>query len=110
MDPINIIRYPVLGLDGMDPVLYLRKDALILVDILANRCYSYTHTKQQRTHNDSRARGSVSGICMCIRTRLYHMYVSVRTIMDLRDYPVLVLIMIMLPTVVVAVVGAVCLG
>jgi hypothetical protein len=30
--------------------------------------------------------------------------------MDLRDYPVLVLVLIMLPTVVVAVVGAVCLG
>jgi hypothetical protein len=47
---------------------------------------------------------------MCIRTRLYHMYVSVRTVMDLRDYPILVLLLIMLPTVVVAVVGAVCLG
>ena len=30
--------------------------------------------------------------------------------MDIRDYPVLVLIMIMLPTLVVAVVGLVCLG
>jgi hypothetical protein len=94
----------------MDPVLYPRKDALILVDSLANRCYSYTHTKQQRKHNDSRVRGSVSGICMRVRLGLYHMYVSVRTIMDLRDYPVLVLLLIMLPTVVVAVVGAVCLG
>jgi hypothetical protein len=47
---------------------------------------------------------------MHIRLGLDHMYVSVRTIMDLRDYPILVLIMIMLPTVVVAVVGLVCLG
>jgi hypothetical protein len=30
--------------------------------------------------------------------------------MDLRDYPILVCVMIMLPTVVVAVLGAVCLG
>ena len=47
---------------------------------------------------------------MRIRLGLYHMYVSVWLIMDIRDYPILVLIMIMLPTVVVAVVGAVCLG
>ena len=37
-------------------------------------------------------------------------YHSVGAVMDIRDYPVLVLIMIMLPTLVVAVVGAVCLG
>ena len=37
-------------------------------------------------------------------------YNSVGYIMDIRDYPLLVLIMIMLPTLVVAVVGAVCLG
>jgi hypothetical protein len=30
--------------------------------------------------------------------------------MDIRDYPILVLIMIMLPTVVVAAIGIVCLG
>jgi hypothetical protein len=30
--------------------------------------------------------------------------------MDLRDYPVLVCVMIMLPTLVVAVIGIVCLG
>jgi hypothetical protein len=30
--------------------------------------------------------------------------------MDLRDYPILVLIMIMLPTLVVAAIGIVCLG
>ena len=30
--------------------------------------------------------------------------------MDIRDYPLLVLIMIMLPTAIVAVIGAVCLG
>ena len=38
------------------------------------------------------------------------MYVSVGTIMDLRDYPILVLILIMLPTVIAAVIGVVCLG
>ena len=47
---------------------------------------------------------------MHIRPRLYHMYVSVWTVMDLRDYPVLVLLLIMLPTLVVAAIGIVCLG
>ena len=47
---------------------------------------------------------------MHIRLRLDHMYVSVWTIMDLRDYPILVLLLIMLPTLVVAAIGIVCLG
>jgi hypothetical protein len=33
----------------MVPVVHPSKDALILVDSLANRCYSYTHTKQLRS-------------------------------------------------------------
>ena len=53
----NFRHHPVLGIDGMVPVVHPSKDALILVDSLANRCYSYTHTKQQRKHNDSRVRG-----------------------------------------------------
>lgn len=47
---------------------------------------------------------------MCVWPGLLCCYNSVGYIMDIRDYPVLVCVLIMLPTVVVAVVGAVCLG
>ena len=47
---------------------------------------------------------------MCVWPGLLCGHNSVGAVMDIRDYPVLVLIMIMLPTLVVAAIGAVCLG